>query len=57
VPALRERRDDVLPLARVLLADVALRMERKIGALTPRAADQLLRYDWTGNVPGARQRH
>ncbi len=50
VPALRERRDDVLPLARVLLADAALRMKRKIGALTPRAADQLLRYDWPGNV-------
>src|SRR4051812_35084396 len=28
VPALRDRRDDVLPLARVLLADVALRMKR-----------------------------
>jgi len=26
VPPLRERRDDVLPLARVLLADAALRM-------------------------------
>ena len=50
VPALRERRDDVLPLARVLLADAALRMKRKIDALTPRAADQLLRYDWPGNV-------
>jgi DNA-binding NtrC family response regulator len=50
VPALRERRDDVLPLARVLLADAALRMKRKIGALTPRAADQLIRYDWPGNV-------
>jgi two-component system, NtrC family, response regulator HydG len=50
VPALRERRDDMLPLARVLLADAALRMKRKISGLAPRAADQLLRYDWPGNV-------
>ena len=50
VPALRERRDDVLPLARVLLADAALRMKRKISGLAPGAADQLLRYEWPGNV-------
>jgi DNA-binding NtrC family response regulator len=50
VPPLRERRDDVLPLARVLLADAALRMKRKIGGLAPAAADQLLRYEWPGNV-------
>jgi DNA-binding NtrC family response regulator len=50
VPPLRERRDDVLPLARVLLADAALRMKRKIAGLAPAAADQLLRYEWPGNV-------
>ena len=50
VPPLRERRDDILPLARVLLADAALRMKRKISALVPNAADQLLRYGWPGNV-------
>jgi transcriptional regulator with PAS, ATPase and Fis domain len=50
VPPLRERRDDVLPLARVLLADAALRMKRKIAGLAPGAADQLLRYEWLGNV-------
>ena len=50
VPPLRERRDDILPLARVLLADAALRMKRKISGLVPNAADQLLRYGWPGNV-------
>jgi DNA-binding NtrC family response regulator len=50
VPPLRERRDDILPLARVLLADAALRMKRKIEGLVPEAADQLLRYAWPGNV-------
>jgi two-component system response regulator HydG len=50
VPPLRERRDDVLPLARVLLASSALRMKRPISGLSPGAADQLLRYRWPGNV-------
>ncbi len=50
VPPLRERRDDVLPLARVLLADAALQMKRKISSIAPSAADQLLRYQWPGNV-------
>jgi two-component system, NtrC family, response regulator HydG len=50
VPPLRERREDVLPLARVLLADAASRMKRKISGLAPGAADQLLRYAWPGNV-------
>ena len=50
VPPLRERRDDVLPLGRVLLAAAALRMKRKISGLAPAAADQLLRFEWPGNV-------
>ncbi len=50
VPPLRERREDLLPLARVLLADSSLRMKRKVFGLSPRVADQLLRYDWPGNV-------
>jgi DNA-binding NtrC family response regulator len=50
VPALRERQEDILPLARVLLAGSALQMKRKISGLTPAAAQQLLRYDWPGNV-------
>jgi DNA-binding NtrC family response regulator len=50
VPSLRERRDDVLPLARVLLGAAAQRMRRKITGFSPAAADQLLRYGWPGNV-------
>jgi len=50
VPPLRERRDDILPLGRVLLADAALRMKRTITGLAPEAADQLLRHEWPGNV-------
>jgi len=50
VPALRSRREDLLPLARVLLVDAAERIKRPVTGLSPRAADQLLRYAWPGNV-------
>ncbi|MGB8932448.1 MAG: sigma-54-dependent Fis family transcriptional regulator [Anaeromyxobacteraceae bacterium] len=50
VPALRERREDILPLARVLLADAAMRMKSGVKGLSPGSADQLLRYEWPGNV-------
>jgi two-component system response regulator HydG len=50
LPPLRERRADILPLARLLLAEAAMRMKRKISELSPQAADQLLRYPWPGNV-------
>lgn len=50
VPPLRERREDILPLAGALLAEAALRMKRRIPSLAPDTADQLLRHDWPGNV-------
>ena len=50
VPPLRERREDILPLARVLLADISGRMKRKISGFSPLAVDQIVRYAWPGNV-------
>ncbi|MHC5037894.1 MAG: sigma 54-interacting transcriptional regulator, partial [Planctomycetota bacterium] len=50
VPPLRDRSADVLPLARILLADAAVRMDRNISGLSPGVADQILRYEWPGNV-------
>jgi len=50
VPPLRERREDILPLARLLLSEAALRMKRNMAQLSPAAAEQLLGYDWPGNV-------
>ena len=50
VPPLRERRDDILPLARTFLSESAARMGRKLTGLTPAAANQLVRYGWPGNV-------
>jgi two-component system, NtrC family, response regulator HydG len=50
VPPLRDRRDDVLPLARAFLAEAGARTGRKVVGFTPRAAHQLVRYGWPGNV-------
>ncbi|MBC7793124.1 MAG: sigma-54-dependent Fis family transcriptional regulator, partial [Clostridia bacterium] len=50
IPALRDRREDILPLARALLADAARRMHRPGFRLAPSAAAQLLHYRWPGNV-------
>jgi transcriptional regulator with PAS, ATPase and Fis domain len=50
VPPLRERRDDILVLARTFLKDVAERMKRRVTGFTPAAANQLVRYGWPGNV-------
>ena len=50
IPPLRERRDDILPIARQVLAETALRMKLPVSGFTPAAADQLLRWGWPGNV-------
>ncbi|MCY1079286.1 sigma-54-dependent Fis family transcriptional regulator [Archangium lansingense] len=50
IPPLRERRDDILALARLFLVRSASRLRRKVSGLTPEAANQLLRYHWPGNV-------
>jgi len=50
VPALRERHEDILPLARGFLAASAERIGRKVTAFSPEAAQRLLGYDWPGNV-------
>ncbi len=50
VPPLRERPDDVLPLARAALAAAAARARRPAPTLDPEAAEALLRHRWPGNV-------
>jgi two-component system, NtrC family, response regulator HydG len=50
VPPLRERREDILPLARVFLRQAAERTRRKVTSFTPAAAQRLVRYGWPGNV-------
>ncbi len=50
VPPLRRRKEDLLPLARILLAEAALRMKRTMDSFTAAVADRLLGYPWPGNV-------
>ncbi|HEX9051732.1 MAG TPA: sigma-54 dependent transcriptional regulator [Anaeromyxobacter sp.] len=50
IPPLRERRDDVLPLARFFLAALAARAGKRIEALAPETERRLLAYPFPGNV-------
>ncbi|RKG99560.1 sigma-54-dependent Fis family transcriptional regulator [Corallococcus carmarthensis] len=50
IPPLRERKEDILPLTRLLLAEAGERLGRRVNGLSPDAAEQLLRYSWPGNV-------
>jgi DNA-binding NtrC family response regulator len=50
LPPLRERRDDILPLARAFLKRFASQADRVITDYTPEAIERLRRYDWPGNV-------
>lgn len=50
VPALRERREDILPLARRLLQRFGQRYQREGVRLSPNAERALLGYAWPGNV-------
>lgn len=50
VPPLRERRDDILPLARHYLARACSRYGRELPSLEPSAERALLAYSWPGNV-------
>jgi DNA-binding NtrC family response regulator len=49
-PALRERRDDIVPLAEHFLVKLAHLYQEPQKALTAEAMDRLLAYDWPGNV-------
>lgn len=50
VPPLRERPEELLVLARDLLARTAARFCRPIVGYTPRALDRVLDYLWPGNM-------
>jgi len=50
VPPLRERREDILPLAQWLLRLAAMRNARPELSLSPEAAAALEHYRWPGNV-------
>lgn len=50
LPPLRERRDDILPLARAFLKRFAAQADRVISDFDSAASERLRRCDWPGNV-------
>ncbi len=50
IPALRERRDDILPLARMLLKQFSQKRNKGFNNLSDAACELLLNHPWPGNV-------
>ena len=50
LPSLRERRQCLLPLARLLLKKVCRSMRRDISGFSPGAAAKIENYTWPGNI-------
>ena len=50
LPPLRERHEDILPLANSFLKRFAAQANRVITGFSPAAAEVLRRFDWPGNV-------
>ena len=50
VPSLRERREDILPLAEWMLKSASIRNRRSRLTLSPGAAAAIAKYRWPGNV-------
>ena len=50
IPPLRERPDDIIPLAQRFLKRYAARYGKNIGSVSEDAADVLLAYPWYGNI-------
>ena len=50
IPPLRERVDEIMPLARMFLSQVAVKLGRPVPRLTDPAAMLLCSYEWPGNV-------
>ena len=50
VPPLRDRREDILPLAQMMLRQCASRVGKRVETMTPATARALRGYSWPGNV-------
>ncbi|HEV2175703.1 MAG TPA: sigma-54 dependent transcriptional regulator [Terriglobia bacterium] len=50
VPPLRERKEDIEPLARAFLRRFAEQMRKPVNDFEPDALEALLRYRWPGNI-------
>jgi len=50
LPPLRERTDDILPLAKNFIEEIGARYKKKLAGLSPNAEKMLLSYSWPGNI-------
>ncbi len=50
LPPLRERRDDVMPLANSFLKRFSAQANRVLKGFTPSAVERLTNFDWPGNI-------
>lgn len=50
IPALRERPEDILPLANFFIRNFSQKYQIELKTLTPTAEQQLLHYAWPGNI-------
>ena len=50
LPPLRERKEDVPPLAEYFLKEISQRMKKDIKGISSMAMQKLMLYDWPGNV-------
>ncbi len=50
VPPLRDRREDIAPLADFFLTRYTVKNRTQIKSISPKAMDLFMRYDWPGNV-------
>ncbi|HXG53651.1 MAG TPA: sigma-54 dependent transcriptional regulator [candidate division Zixibacteria bacterium] len=50
LPPLRERKEDILPLAQYFVERFSKEAKKNIAEIAPAAAERLLGYDWPGNV-------
>jgi DNA-binding NtrC family response regulator len=50
VPTLRERQEDVLPLARFFIDQYNVKFKRQIEGISHEAENLLMAHDWPGNV-------
>jgi transcriptional regulator with GAF, ATPase, and Fis domain len=50
LPALRNRRDDILPLSEAFLKEIGRGLGRPPGGISREARQQLIDYNWPGNV-------
>ncbi len=50
LPPLRDRRDDIMPLANAFLKRFAAQANRTLRGFTPQAVERLTTFDWPGNV-------